>query len=330
MKIAQYIKELLYRYECVVIPGFGAFLAQRKPAEIHQSTHAFYPPKKSLSFNRQLIENDGLLTNYVSKAENVSYEKASERVNHFTVELLESLKQHHEVVLEDLGTFVLQNGKALFQPFYHHNLLLDSFGMTSFTSAEIERQSAAVTQEPAVAAEKASDKKVVPISSEKHQKTSEENTRKIPSTKRSSYLKYAAVGIIALGISGLVGANWYGNSVENHNLAEQQKADQQMEQKIQRATFVIDTPLPEIIFKVTTQTGKYHIVAGAFRNEENAVKKLDELKTKGFKARQIGVNKWGLHQVIYESHENRLEALKALRNIKHSYNNAAWLLVKEL
>ena len=92
----------------------------------------------------------------------------------------------------------------------------------------------------------------------------------------------------------------------------------------------MSNPLPEVTFKVARETGNYHIVAGAFREQENAAKKVKQLQEKGFNAREIGANKYGLHQVIYSSYEDRLEALKALRTIKSNENREAWLLVEEL
>ena len=57
MQFERYISDLLYRYECVIIPEFGAFLTQNVSAKVHESTNAFYPPKKALSFNEQLKNN---------------------------------------------------------------------------------------------------------------------------------------------------------------------------------------------------------------------------------------------------------------------------------
>ncbi len=78
--------------------------------------------------------------------------------------------------------------------------------------------------------------------------------------------------------------------------------------------------IPAANLKVTKQTGKYHIVAGAFRVEENCDTKVTELKALGFSARKIGANRFGLHEVVYASYEDRLEALKALRTIKKEHN----------
>ena len=47
MELETYISDLLYRYECVTIPEFGAFLTQRASATIDDATNTFYPPKKN-------------------------------------------------------------------------------------------------------------------------------------------------------------------------------------------------------------------------------------------------------------------------------------------
>ena len=46
MQLEKHISELLYRYECVTVPGFGAFLTHYKSARLDVSQHAFYPPHK--------------------------------------------------------------------------------------------------------------------------------------------------------------------------------------------------------------------------------------------------------------------------------------------
>ena len=46
--------------------------------------------------------------------------------------------------------------------------------------------------------------------------------------------------------------------------------------------------------------------------------------------KKIDVNKYGLHEVVYGSYETAEEALKALRDIRKTHNEDAWLLVKEL
>lgn len=306
MALATNIHDLLYRYECVILPGFGAFITQRQPAHISAETNEFFPPQKSISFNSQLNKNDGLLANYLMETENISYAAALEKINSFVEDLQHVLAGKNPVDLPKLGIFTLnQEEKLQFEPAVSNNYLKEAFGLDSITSNKVSRIEV----------------------------VSEEEKERIAFTpeKRTSrpYLKYAAVGILALGLSGFTGLNIYSYQINEHNLSEQQKAASQLETQIQQATFIID-PLPAITLNVTKQTGKYHLVAGAFRMEENAEKKVKELKQEGFKARHIGANKYGLHQVVYSSYENRLEALKALRKVKRSSNSAAWLLVQDL
>lgn len=311
MQLESYISDLLYRYECIVVPEFGAFLTQSVSAKVHESTNAFYPPKKIISFNEQIQNNDGLLAHYVSDVEKIPFEIALQKIQQRVKSLKSLLTQGEIITLNNIGDISLNNdSKILFEPSYHLNYLTDSFGLYQFVSPSVKRE---VYKEDVLNIETA-----IPliIASEKR--------------KARPYLKYAAIALIALTFGGLVSSNYYVNQIETHNELAMEEANQQLESKIQEATFVIDNPLPAITLTLTKPTGRYHIVAGAFRIEENSYKKVQQLKDKGYKARKIGVNKYGLHQVIYSSYEDRIEALNALRNIRRTHNNDAWLLVKTL
>ena len=76
MHLAKQISYLLYRYDCVTVPGFGAFLGTPIPAELDIDKETIYPPMKQISFNEQLQSNDGLLANSISVEQQTSYEHA--------------------------------------------------------------------------------------------------------------------------------------------------------------------------------------------------------------------------------------------------------------
>lgn len=318
MRMEHYIKDLLYRYECVVIPGFGGFLTQRKSAYLDIQNQQFVAPSKRISFNRQLIENDGILANYIAKAEDISYQEAVDKINVFVAQLSQSLAKQKEITLSEIGTFYQREDKVLFFVNDRENFLLDSFGLQATAANSVKEK---LIEEPI----KEEENLEAPIKEISLQEAIVQR-----STSKYAFVKYAAVGILALGVAGLIGANWYSQNVEEHNLVEQQKASKQVEQQIQEATFVIQNPLPEIVFKVKTEVGNYHIVAGAFREKENAHKKVTQLREEGFSPREIGANKYGLHQVVYGSFETRREAINKLHEIKRTHNTGAWLLVKEL
>ena len=310
MQLETYISDLLYRYECVTIPNFGSFLTQNTSASINETSNTFYAPKKIISFNEQIQKNDGLLAHYIADVEKIPYEAANKQIEKRVRILKSYLTQGETLAFKNIGDLTFnKESKILFEPSNHLNYLTDAFGLTEFTTQNVARET--------YNKEVKTLEKVTPIafSSEKQ--------------KTKPYLKYAAVAVIALSFGGLIASNFYVNQIEQHNELAQKEATKQLDTQIQQATFNLN-PLPAATLKVTKQTGNYHIVAGAFRFEENCNTIISALKTEGFNARKIGINKYGLHQVVYATYNDRLDALKALKGIKKSHNKNAWLLVKEL
>lgn len=311
MQLATYINDLLYRYECVIIPGFGALLTQYHSAQIDSVTNTFYPPGKTLSFNRQLQTNDGLLANYVASVEKCSYESALQKIRNFTGRLSLQLSEGNTISIINIGDFSLNEENSVqFVPSKKQNFNTAAFGLISFISPKINRE---VYKENIEALEEK-----VPVLF-----TPERRFAK-------PYLKYAAIALIAISITGFGGLKLYEGQVQKYNFVEKQRANTLVENQIEEATFIIENPLPTLNFTLSKQSGKYHIIAGAFRIKSNVDRKIQQLFKKGYDANMIGINKYGLHQVAYSSYETRLEAIQALRIIKRTDNPDAWLLVQEL
>ena len=311
MQITTYINDLLYRYECVIIPGFGALLTRYQSAKIDSENKTFYPPSKTLSFNRQLQTNDGLLANYIASVEKCTYETSLQKLRNYTGKLSLQLSEGELVSLSNIGDFHLNEENSVqFIPSSKQNFSTASFGLISIVTSKVTRQVDKETVEPL------EEKAPIYLIPERHGK--------------KSYLKYAAIALVAISIAGFSGMKLYEGEVQKYNFAEKQKANSIVENQIQEATFSFENPLPILNITFKKQTGKYHIIAGAFRFESNADKKIQQLREKGFTPKLIGVNKYGLHQVAYESFQERLDALKNLRKIKNTQNPDAWLLVKEI
>lgn len=305
MTTANCISDLLYRYECVIVPNFGGFVTNEISAKVNHFTHTFYPPSKQLSFNSHLQNNDGLLANYVAAAKKIPYSEALKAIEKEVAEW--KLLLGVEVLeLENIGSFKLnKERKLIFEPTNSLNYLTSSFGLGSYVSPAIKR---------IVYKEKVKQPDVF---------SSEETKRKMP-----AFIKYAATAAILFSL-GTVGWNEY-QKIEYKNLvAEAEQQQKKVEKTIQEATFVISNPLPAITLNITKQTFNYHIIAGAFRTPENAEKKLQQLLEKGYNAKILGVNKWNLTQVAYESFTNEDEAINKMRIIHKTESEDAWLLVKE-
>lgn len=310
MQLTTYITDLLYRYECVIIPGFGAFLTRSKSAYIDASSNTFHPPSKVVSFNKQLQANDGLFANYIASVEKCSYETAVQQIRKFTAQVSKELSEGKKISFNNIGEFSLNEEKSLqFAPLEQQNFNASAFGLSSFTSPKINREVFKETAEPL--------KKKAPIAF-----TPETRTAK-------PYLKYAAIAVIAISAIGFGSLRLYENQVQKFNYAERQKANSLIDNQIQEATFVIENPLPVLSLQLPKHSGMYHIVAGAFRMEENADKKIDQLREKGYSPLKMGT-RYGLHQVLYSSFEDRKEALSELYKIKRTENTDAWLLVQDI
>ncbi|MDO9273941.1 MAG: SPOR domain-containing protein [Lutibacter sp.] len=305
MTLATYISDLLYRYECVIVPNFGGFVTNEISAKVNHFTHTFYPPSKQMTFNPNLQSNDGLLANYVASAKNISYSEALESIEK-EVKSWKLLLNAEVLELENIGFFKInKEHKLIFEPTNSINYLTTSFGLGSYVSPEIKR---------IVFKEKI--KQLEPFSAE-------ETKRKTP-----VFIKYAATAAILFAL-GTVGWNEYQKVEYNNLVAKTEQQQKKVEKTIQEATFVISNPLPVITLNISKEIYKYHIIAGAFRTPENAEKKLQQLLEKGFNAKILGGNKWNLTEVAYESFTNEDEALNKMRSIHKTESQDAWLLVKE-
>ncbi|WP_178986349.1 HU domain-containing protein [Winogradskyella helgolandensis] len=311
MQLETYISDLLYRYDCVTVPEFGAFLTRRVSAKIHETTHTFYPPKKALSFNEQLQQNDGLLANYIAEVEKIPYATALGQISKQIKSIKSYMVEGETIQFKNIGELALNaDGKIQFDPSSHINYLTDAFGLSHFSSSDITRE---VYKETVEIIEETAPITLTP------EKRSNRN-----------WLKYAAAAVVLLGLGGFGAATYYNNTIENHNQLAQEQANEQLDAKVQEATFIISNPLPAATLSVEKQSGNYHIVAGAFRVEANSEKKVNQLRDQGFKARQIGANRYGLHEVVYGSFETRAEAQNELFKIRREHNRDAWLLIKKL
>ncbi|WP_299670506.1 SPOR domain-containing protein [uncultured Polaribacter sp.] len=301
MNLANYINDLLYRYDCVIVPDFGGFVTNRIGAKLNTDTHTFYPPTKQITFNSHLKHNDGLLANYIASSEQISFEKASTAISLLVIKWQNEL-QSNEIQLNNLGAISLNDNKQIiFEPTKEINFLTASFGLSSVASSSITRYKAQV--KPFIPVVNPTQKKAVP-----------------------TFIKYAATAAILLTL-GFAGYNGYQQNKQKEVFAIQQTA---LEKKIQTATFVIANPLPTLDLNVVKEKEKkYHVIAGAFQFPENAEKKVKQLLLEGFDAKIIGVNKWGLTQVTFNSYVDKKDAINRLNKIKRTVSKDAWLHIKE-
>jgi hypothetical protein len=131
--VTAYIRELLFGHDCVIVPGFGAFIGNYAPARIDENSGTFYPPFKQISFNRNLNHNDGLLAGRISASSGLNYTDARNVVEEFTGGIRRRLEKGERVVFDNIGSFANnQEGNLQFEPDKNANYLLDSYGLEPF------------------------------------------------------------------------------------------------------------------------------------------------------------------------------------------------------
>ncbi|KQC32279.1 sporulation protein [Nonlabens sp. YIK11] len=324
MQIAAYISDLLYRHECVVVPNFGAFISRRVPAQHFASTHTLYPPKKGLSFNAQIQQNDGLLVNYISTVEKLPYEDAIQEIRNYVRFLDHEIDEKGEVTIHKVGRFTRNAEKALsFTPMYLVNYLPEAFGLSMQEVYAVDRtaiETAAVAPQPATAItteESVATKTAEPVDTPVIQ-------LETPASKSAAWVR-AAAAVAILVAGSYLGVNSYQTQQFNDAVAVEEMANEQLKSKIQEASFFIPTPLPSVTMEVAPVVKNHHVVAGAFRDPANADKKVAQLKAQGFDAQRIGVNKYGLHNVAYASFADRNDAINELYRVRKLGNDGAWL-----
>lgn len=320
MKIETYIAQLLYRYQCVTVPGFGAFLTEIQSAQLNESTNSFFPPKKMISFNSHLKNNDGLLANHVANAEKTSYGFAVSAIAFEVQSWKKTLEENGVISLKNIGEIRFNAEKnIIFTPNDQTNFLASSFGLSPFVSPIVKKE--------------LFEKKIQEIEEREPVALFEEEGR-----SSNSFLKYAAIFILGLGITGSIGYPLYQNQIATKTLIVESAVQKKVQNKIQEATFFIQSPLPAVTLSVDSakvevaeeKAMPYHIMAGAFRSEQNARKAYNQLIKDGFKARMLGENKHGLFPVLYGSYPTMGEAQKAQREIQKGENPDAWILIENL
>ncbi len=286
MEISQYIKEILLLNDCVIIPDFGGFVANYKPATIENNQ--FFPPSKEIAFNNKLISNDGLLVNYISEAEGIDYFNAKQKLDSFVEETLLSLEKNRNVYFEGVGYLHYDSRENLqFEPQLKQNLLVDSYGLQNFSYEKLYQRQA---PKPAV---KIDYREPVPVIFQQRK------------------LKKLAIAIPLLIAMALIPIK--------HNNEYLSKSDMGMWETLTQSTPVAPALVQEEIpaettapvVSTTTEEQKYFIIGGSFKSSENADKYIEQLKIQGYTGRNLGIFN-GLNRVAMKGFATMEEAQKEL------------------
>lgn len=325
MQFENLIKDLLYSNDCVVLPGLGGFVAKYKGASLNSNLHTLFPPQKTIGFNPQIKENDGLLTSAFCALNSCTYAEGRAELESWVKEQSNTLLRGEKISWKGIGIlFQDRLGKIQFIPDGKGNFSLESFGLEKIILVPVER----IVEETAA----------VEISV--LEKRAEQGSKWIWKAAAVLALPILGVGIFALS-NKIESSDWQYASFKLFGTKSRVAAYTPESNRViptyvvQEEETLVEIPIvaeivtlpivePKKVIEVPVSLAKYQVIVGAFAVSSNAKRLVQELKKKGFNASLAG--KKGSLQLVAAANDSSYEsAIQALDKIKGEINSSAWL-----
>jgi hypothetical protein len=336
MELVDLVSDLLFKHNCVIIPGIGGFVANYSQAEFKNDNRTILPSRKRVAFNQSLIENDGLLVNKLSQQKSISYADAEKEVLSFTQFVRDKVVNNKSFEFKNIGTFYLNKDENLvFVPYEGLNMLCSSYGLVPVKIRPIYKDKTENTAVPESIKIEIPKKEVF-----------EENTFK---TERKNIFKKIMPWISTAAVIVFLGFSYqYLSNTEMHKgifntpVAQQPKVEQDAsllnfdsqpaqikEQSIEPANKELEkaTPLPEVENEVavTNETNKKSDVVAEqskaatskINNAEHAATKIEDNWLEKWQALQ---HKTTYHVAVYQTLSAADATLKLNELLGKGYN----------
>lgn len=124
------ILHLLHEHDCVILPSLGAFITRRRPSAYDERRGLMTPPSKEVAFNPDIRHSDALLADYIATTDKVDFSVAQLAVEDFVSGTRRRLDNSESVMLPELGSLLLIDGRVVFEPVQGLNVLIDSYGLS--------------------------------------------------------------------------------------------------------------------------------------------------------------------------------------------------------
>jgi nucleoid DNA-binding protein len=327
--VEKYISELLFEHDCVIIPAFGGFVARNASANYTKTGNVLLPPSKSIVFNKNLSNNDGLLAGYIMQQENASYQQANTIIENFVAHCKQQLETQKRFELLGLGVLYKSiENTVLFEQDTRINHNTYAFGLPAVSAIKI-----------------VPEEKLVNLKSELQY-------RQITPVKKPKPIRRIAIAAsVALCIFTVLfiatkqnpfnnvqatvnpfGANKKNKVVETKNIPSTPVIKIEKENTAVKPTIIADTVSIDKtgVAKKTEATitawykQPYQIVVGCFAVKQNAYKLINKLGQQNLQASIAGQNAKDLYVVSVAGFADEPSARKKLLQIKEQYTSA-WL-----
>jgi hypothetical protein len=132
ISVIQHIEYLMMYHDCVVVPGWGALIANYT-SSTHEGNNVLRP-QRSIGFNATINHNDGLLANSLMRRHQLRYEQACSLISDNVTTFFRHLSSGNELAFGHLGYFRLADKQRLeFVPMPSGYSCDEYFGLNDFS-----------------------------------------------------------------------------------------------------------------------------------------------------------------------------------------------------
>lgn len=299
----------MMRYDCVVIPGWGALVASNIPAQLSQEH--IIRPKRLLCFNSSITHNDALLATSLARRHNISYDEACKLIADNVIAFKHQLSVGTEVTFGHLGFFkVDDNNKLIFIPTFKDKAHDDLFGLRDFE---------------------------FPVLSKDNDKLLPETVSRNIFSRRGFKAAASIAALVAIGalLSTPVIVDKSSHNASLNIASVKTKPTAITVKPVAKTTSadtkisVIDIPsdktnsTTESAFNEgmpSDENGTYFLVINSCKKEHQAQALIKQYAKKGIKAKTIARS--GFHHVVVAQSSNQQELIKAKKLLPEKYRKA--------
>lgn len=341
------IKEQLFLNDYLVIPNFGGFVLRQTSSHFSASGTLLMPPAKTVSFNAQLKQNDGVFMQWLQAQLKCDGPQALAHLADFAEYCKSLLQNRGRLTVDGIGFFYTDfENNICFEPQQQANFLAASFGLLPVTAKELEPEVIEKTEPVFV------DRTIHVTTQEAVAEVKKKrNYRSVAIAAVSGAVIFSALVLLVSNntISGKLKASVFGTSahstytpvaysplVLNHDAATKKDyvADANGVATIQldsKTIAVQAVEYPDKTLVARSKTPRSHVnftrknfdvVLGCFSVLSNANKMVNKLSQQNIRAAVTGQNEKGLFVVSSGSFDTKEEAINQLASVKSIYPNA--------
>lgn len=342
----RHIEILLLDNDCVVIPGFGGFVTSHAPSTYIENEHLFLPPIRTVGFNEQLKEDDGLLCKAYCTTYHISEHEAKNLIASHIQAIQNELLENGTCDLGSIGIFTMEESNIRFSPCEAGTVCPSFYGLDAIVFPKLETNR--------------TEFKNIPQNHEKRISVkSDEIVIRIKKSWLNNIAAVAAVVIMFLIISpkaqntGIVSSEKADFALlmstqptvktsehqdisaknKKNDISAQKKADAKKEIKIEKAT----KPAAELPKHSSTNSKKktvtddkeneFFVVVASAIPEANAKAFVSKLHKEGFTDATLYKN-GKMIRVVFPGFSSETEAYQKLKSLRQRSDkfNSAWVL----